>query len=53
LKRGELYRVYKGAKGDPKNYRVYVIVSSQARVVVPHSLLIEMFSDRGVGTMIL
>jgi mRNA interferase MazF len=30
LKRGELYRVYKGAKRDPKDYRVFVVVSRQA-----------------------
>ena len=29
MKRGDLYRVYKGSKHDPKNYRVFVIVSRQ------------------------
>jgi mRNA interferase MazF len=29
LKRGELYRVYKGSKIDPKEFRVFVIVSRQ------------------------
>ena len=29
MKRGELYRVYRGSKTDPKNYRVFVIVSRQ------------------------
>ena len=29
MKRGELYRVYKGSKTDTKNYRVFVIVSRQ------------------------
>jgi mRNA interferase MazF len=29
MKRGDLYRVYKGNKDDPKNYRVYLIVSRQ------------------------
>ncbi|MCF6334218.1 MAG: type II toxin-antitoxin system PemK/MazF family toxin [Spirochaetales bacterium] len=29
MKRGDLYRVYKGSKNDPKNYRVFVIVSRQ------------------------
>ena len=30
MKRGDLYRVYKGSKRDPKNYRVFVVVSRQA-----------------------
>jgi len=29
LKRGDLYRVHKGSKNDPKNYRVFIIVSRQ------------------------
>ena len=29
MKRGELYRVYKGNKNDSKDYRVYLIVSRQ------------------------
>lgn len=32
MKRGDLYRVYKGSKNDPKNYRVFVIVSRQALI---------------------
>ena len=32
MKRGDLYRVYKGLKHDPKNYRVFVIVSRQALI---------------------
>jgi mRNA interferase MazF len=32
LKRSDLYRVYKGSKQDPKNYRVFVIVSRQALI---------------------
>jgi mRNA interferase MazF len=32
LKRGDLYRVYKGSKHDPKNYRVFVVVSRQALI---------------------
>ncbi len=27
--RGEMYRVYKGSSQDPKNYRVFVVVSRQ------------------------
>jgi len=30
VKRGDLYRVYKGSKHDPKNYRIFVIASRQA-----------------------
>ncbi|MCK4764467.1 MAG: type II toxin-antitoxin system PemK/MazF family toxin [Candidatus Aminicenantes bacterium] len=29
MKRGDLYRVYKGSKIDPKKYRVFVVVSRQ------------------------
>lgn len=29
MKRGELYRVYKGAAEDPKKYRIFVVVSRQ------------------------
>ena len=29
MKRGYLYRVHKGAAQDPKNYRVFVVVSRQ------------------------
>jgi mRNA interferase MazF len=32
LKRGELYRVYKGSSNDPKKYRVFVIVSRQVLI---------------------
>ena len=32
MKRGDLYRVYKGSKHDPKNYRVFVVVSRQALI---------------------
>ena len=32
MKRGELYRVYKGSKNDPKNYRVFLIVSRQSLI---------------------
>ena len=32
MKRGDLYRVYKESKHDPKNYRVFVIVSRQALI---------------------
>lgn len=29
MKRGDLYRVYKGSPYDPKRYRVFVVVSRQ------------------------
>ena len=29
MKRGDLYRVYKGNKLDPKDFRIFVIVSRQ------------------------
>ena len=32
MRRGELYRVYRGNKNDPKSYRAFVIVSRQALI---------------------
>ena len=32
MKRGELYRVYRGSKSDPKDYRVFVIISRQVLI---------------------
>ncbi len=32
MKRGELYRVYRASPRDPKNYRVFVVVSRQALI---------------------
>jgi mRNA interferase MazF len=29
MRRGELYRVYKGSAQDPKRYRVFVVISRQ------------------------
>jgi mRNA interferase MazF len=29
VKRGELYRVYRGSRYDPKDYRVFLVVSRQ------------------------
>ena len=29
MNRGELYRVYRGARGDPRDFRVFVVVSRQ------------------------
>jgi mRNA interferase MazF len=30
MRRGDLYRVYRGSKYDPKDYRVFLVVSRQA-----------------------
>jgi mRNA interferase MazF len=35
VKRGDLYRVYKGAKSDPKKQRVFLVVSRQP--VIDHN----------------
>lgn len=40
MKRGELYRVYKGYQNDPKNYRVFVIISRQILIDSKYSTLI-------------
>jgi mRNA interferase MazF len=32
VRRGELYRVYKGSPHDPKKYRVFVVVSRQVLI---------------------
>lgn len=32
MKRGDLYRVYKGSKRDPKKYRVFVVVSREVLI---------------------
>ena len=32
MKRGELYRVYRGNKNDPKDFRVFVVVSRQISI---------------------
>ena len=32
MKRGELYRVYKGSSRDPKKFRVFVVVSRQVLI---------------------
>jgi mRNA interferase MazF len=32
VKRGHLYRVYKGSVQDPKKYRVFVVVSRQVLI---------------------
>jgi len=40
MKRGELYRVYKGLKRDPKHFRIFVIVSRQALIESKFSTVI-------------
>ena len=40
MKRGELYRVYKAASHDPKNYRLFVIVSRQVLIDSKYSTVI-------------
>ena len=40
MKRGELYRVYKGSINDQKNYRVFVIVSRQVVIDSKYSTVI-------------
>lgn len=32
MRRGELYRAYKASAGDPKKYRVFVVVSRQVLI---------------------
>ena len=32
MKRGDLYRVYKGSKNDPRKHRVFLIVSRQTLI---------------------
>ena len=40
MKRGDLYRVYKGAKRDPKKFRVFVVVSRQVLIESKFSTVI-------------
>jgi mRNA interferase MazF len=40
MKRGELYRVYKGSKTDPKRSRVFALVSRQVLIESAFSTLI-------------
>jgi len=40
LKRGDLYRVYKGSKRDPKKFRVFVVVSRQVLIESKFSTVI-------------
>ena len=40
MKRGDLYRVYRGSKNDPKDYRVFLIVSRQEVIDSPFSTVV-------------
>ena len=40
MKRGELYRVYKPTSRDPKNFRVFVVVSRQEMIESEFSTVI-------------
>ena len=40
MKRGELYRIEKPTKQDPKNFRVYIIVSRQKFIETSYSSVI-------------
>ena len=40
MRRGDLYRVYRGSKNDPKEHRVYLIVSRQLLIDSQFSTII-------------
>ena len=40
MRRGELYRVYRGNKNDPKNFRVFIVVSRTALIESKFSTVI-------------
>jgi mRNA interferase MazF len=40
MKRGDFFRVYQGAKYDPKDYRVFVVVSRQELIDTQFSTVI-------------
>jgi len=55
LKRGDLYRVYKGSKHDPKNFRVFVVISRQAVIDSKFSTVIcvPIYSNyHGISTQV-
>jgi mRNA interferase MazF len=55
LKRGDLYRVYKGSKRDPKNYHVFAVASRQALINSKFSAVIcaPIYSNyRGISTQV-
>ena len=55
MKRGNLYRVYKGSKNDPKNHRVFLVVSRQLLLNTNFSTVIcaPVYSSyRGIPTQV-
>jgi mRNA interferase MazF len=55
MKRGELYRVFKGNRADPRQSRVYVVVSRQALIESKFSTVIcaPIYSQRhGLSTQV-
>lgn len=55
MKRGELYRVFKGDTADPKRSRVFIVVSRQVLIDSRYSSLIcaPVFSSRdGLSTQV-
>jgi mRNA interferase MazF len=55
LKRGDLYRVYRGSRIDPKKYRVFVVVSRQALIDSKFSTVIcapVYTSSSGISTQV-
>lgn len=55
MRRGELYRVYKGSPHDAKQYRIFVIVSRQVLIDAKYSTVIcaPIYSSRdGLSTQV-
>ena len=55
MKRGDLYRVYKVSKHDPKNYRIFVVISRQAVIDSKFSAVIcvPIYSNyHGISTQV-
>src|SRR6056297_148289 len=55
MKRGELYRVYKGTAEDPKKSRVFVVVSRQVLIDSKYSTVVcaPVYSSRdGLSTQV-
>jgi len=40
MKRGDLFRVYQGSKYDPKNFRVFLVISRQSLIDTKFSTVI-------------
>jgi len=55
MKRGELYRVFKGARSDPRQSRIYVVLSRQTLIDSKFSTIIcaPVYSQRhGLSTQV-